>query len=118
MAIAVIGGTWLASDLAVRHLITSPAPIRVLVTLAMLTPVGLVLGAFFPTGIRLVRDAAGDHAPWYWGLNGVFGVLAASSSTLIAVYAGVSVTFALAALAYAGVALAVVGLRGGATAAR
>ena len=41
------------------------------------------MGLFFPTGMRLVRSIASNETPWYWSLNGIFGVLCSALAVFI-----------------------------------
>lgn len=81
--------------------ISAPLATRIAVSIALLTPLGLLLGGFFPTGMKLARRAGLADTPWFWALNGVFGVLCSALAVLIGIYAGISVNLALAAGCYA-----------------
>jgi spermidine synthase len=50
-----------------------PLPVRILCSCAMLVPSGLALGLFFPLGMLRFGDT---NKPWYWAINGAFGVVA------------------------------------------
>ena len=86
--------------------ITSSLKLRVLVSLALVAPTGLLLGFYFPIGMRIFGQRLPAQTPWYWALNGCFGVLSTAIAVLISIYAGISVNFYLAALCYAGILLA------------
>lgn len=53
-----------------------PFGLRVLATSALVAPVGFCLGTFLPTGLERLKATAPEYAPWAWGLNGIFSVLA------------------------------------------
>jgi hypothetical protein len=63
---------------------------RIALVVAMLFPVGLLLGLFLPTGIDAARAAAGavpggDEGrvvAWCWAVNGFFSVLGATLTTM------------------------------------
>jgi SAM-dependent methyltransferase len=103
----LLGGAWL---LGAPHVFAAclgaPFAARVAVSVALLLPLGLVLGAFFPLGIRLLERANPKLVPWAWAVNGCATVI----GTLVAVMAGMTWSFtavALGALAiYAGGVLA------------
>ena len=44
----------------------------------VLAPAGFLMGFGFPTGMRLVSTINAWPMPWFWGINGGAGVLAAS----------------------------------------
>jgi hypothetical protein len=102
-AAGLVGLSFLLTALLAR-LAVAPMAAKIAVSVGVIFPVGLVLGTFFPAGMRLAREAAADpiqtDVPWYWALNGIFGVLCSALAVLISIYAGVSVNFHLAAACY------------------
>ncbi len=78
---------------------------KVFSSILLLFPMGLFLGLFFPMGMRLIRNKNDIATPWFWGLNGIFGVLFSALAVFISIYAGISVNFYLAAVCYALLAL-------------
>jgi hypothetical protein len=61
----------------------------------------LLLGLFFPLGMKLSRNNnLQAHTPWFWALNGIFGVLFCAIAVFISIYAGISYNFYLAAVFY------------------
>jgi spermidine synthase len=72
-----------------------PLAARAALSLGLLVPVGAVLGLFFPLGMLRFGDAG---KPWFWALNGVFGVVASVFSLALAM------EFGFRATAYAGAA--------------
>lgn len=91
-------------------LITSSLGTKILLSIVAISPLGLFLGCFFPTGLELVRHSRSRETPWYLALNGVFGVLCSGMAVFVSIYAGVSVNFYLSAACYAGLIPAVYGL--------
>jgi hypothetical protein len=81
--------------LAFPHLhgwIVLPMAVRTLIVTALVAPVGLLLGVYFPTGLERLKQTAPAFVPWAWGLNGMASVVAPVLSV------GVSVTFGVAFL--------------------
>ncbi len=70
------------------------AAARIALTVALLLPVGFVLGHFFPLGMLRFGD---QNKAWYWALNGACGVLASVCSLALAMAIG------FAAVAWVGV---------------
>jgi hypothetical protein len=93
------------------NMIAAPVPLKIGVSVLVIFPVGLLMGLFFPTGMRLVKSIALEETPWYWALNGVFGVLCSALAVLISIYVGVSANFYLAAICYGAVLIAQAGLQ-------
>ena len=85
--------------------------LKIVTSIAVIFPVGLLMGLFFPTGMRLAKSVSSAETPWYWALNGIFGVLCSALAVLISIYVGISTNLYIAAVCYAAVLIAQVGLR-------
>ena len=83
-------------------LLTASMRIKILASIAALFPMGIVLGFFFPTGMRLARQLDDTATPWYWALNGVFGVLCSALAVFVSIYVGITANFVLSAVCYLG----------------
>lgn len=81
--------------------ITAPIGWRIAVAVAVIFPLGFLMGAFFPSGMRLAKEVANDEAPWFWALNGVFGVLFSALAVFFGIYFGIATNFYIGAVAYA-----------------
>ncbi len=86
------------------HLESAINPVRIGVAIALLFPLGLLMGMAFPLGLRLASRRAESLTPWLWGVNGATSVCATVLSTAIAMMASISAAF------WAGVACYVVAL--------
>lgn len=84
----------------VGWVLTLSTPGAVVACLALVVPVGVVLGMPFPTGMRAVHDRGADLLPVAWGVNGFAGVLGSATSILIATELGFSAVMVAAAAAY------------------
>jgi hypothetical protein len=73
---------------------------RIAVSLAVVMPVGFLLGFAFPTGMKLVEAVDPAPTPWFWGINGATGVLASVLAVMLGMAYGIRVTLAAAALCY------------------
>jgi hypothetical protein len=58
------------------RLIGLPFAARVGLVFALVAPIGVCLGTFMPTGLERLKERAPAFAPWAWGVNGIFSVLA------------------------------------------
>jgi hypothetical protein len=76
--------------------------LRELMTIALLFPLGFLMGMPFPLGIRHLRRADPSAIPWAWCINGCFSVMGAILAVVIAFRAGFSGVLVLAAVVYAG----------------
>jgi hypothetical protein len=66
----------------------SPLALRVLLTVAVLAPLGLTLGAFFPLGIRRAEALHEDLVPWAWAINGCASVTGTVLAVVLAMNMG------------------------------
>jgi spermidine synthase len=66
----------------------------------VLAPAGFLLGFGFPSGMRLVSRIDGRPTPWFWGINGAAGVLAASVAVLTSIELGIDTTLRIGAICY------------------
>ena len=66
----------------------------------VLAPAGFLMGFGFPTGMRLVSMIDERPTPWFWGINGAAGVLAASVAVLMSIEFGIDTTLRVAAICY------------------
>jgi len=70
-------------------LAASHTPVRILAAVATLFPVGLVLGAAFPIGIKSADDSRRAITPWLWAINGATSVCASVLSVVLAMAWGI-----------------------------
>jgi hypothetical protein len=75
-------------------------PWRVLVSLALISPLGFLLGMPFPNGLRIVAEEAPSLVPWAWGVNGFFTVIGSVATSILAMAFGFRVVLAVAAACY------------------
>lgn len=78
---------------------------RVLTSMIIILPLGVLMGMPFPTGLRWLGEERQVLVPWAWGLNGVFSVLGSVGVITVGATAGLTAAFYLAAAAYAVAAL-------------
>jgi hypothetical protein len=76
------------------HTLGWPIGLRIALSVALLAPAGAALGLFFPLGILRFGD---PDKPWYWAINGAFGVVASVMSL------GLSMQFGFTTVGYASV---------------
>jgi len=96
---------WLLPQVAER-LLPAPLSVRMLVTVALLAPIGLLLGMPYPLGISVLRAANEELVPWAWGLNGALGVVASALAIFLGSRIGFHATFLTGVVAYGGALLA------------
>jgi len=82
------------------HFLGATKQVRIAISLALLFPLGLVLGMFFPTGVRIISADNRDFIPWAWGINGCASVIGTVLSIIIAMSHGFSTVTVLAVIIY------------------
>ncbi len=86
-ALAVVVGAlaiYKLHPLIVASTLSWPIQYRCAMAMALLLPMGFVMGTVFPTGIRVVGSWAEDLVPWMWGLNGVTSVVGSVGAMALA----------------------------------
>lgn len=102
-----LGYLWLLPSLF-NAFLGAPLAGRIGMTISLIAPLGLMLGGFFPHGIRLVRDLHPALVPWAWAANGcatvvgtIVAVIVAITWSFKAVTIAAALTYGLGALALA-----------------
>ena len=76
--------------------------IRIAISIAILFPIGFLMGMAFPLGLRAATAGqARDLTPWLWGVNGATSVLASVLAIAVAMSLGITVSFWIGFAAYA-----------------
>ena len=100
----LVGVLLLVSQWRLTHLFALTTarglPVRIAISLAIVMPLGFLMGFAFPTGMSLVERIDAEPAPWFWGINGATGVLASVLAVIVSMAFGINVTMALAGLCY------------------
>jgi len=78
---------------AIRFFQSSTTPLRIIVSLAILFPLGVFMGMAFPLGMGAASARAAALTPWLWGINGACSVLASVLAVVIALGSGISAAF-------------------------
>jgi hypothetical protein len=74
--------------------------LKLLISAAILVPLGLLMGMPFPLGLKLVAMEEGATVEWAWAMNAAASVLGSVAAMVIAIHFGLTFTLACAALAY------------------
>ena len=53
----------------------STTPVRVIIAMLLIIPLGILMGMAFPLGIRLLEQDIPAIIPWVWGVNGACSVM-------------------------------------------
>jgi len=74
---------------------------RVMISVAIIAPTGLLMGFGFPTGLRLIEQFDSRATAWFWGINGATGVLGSSIAIALNIGFGIDKTLMVASICYA-----------------
>ena len=88
------------------HWVGLPFAVRAAIVFALVAPVGMLLGIFMPWGLDRLKETSPALAPWAWGINGIFSVLAPVVSVAFAMSWGSSALMLAAIPAYLAAAVA------------
>jgi hypothetical protein len=76
----------------VELFIGSGLPLRIVATVLLIAPVGLMLGMPMPMAIRRISQADAGLIPWGWALNGAASVLGSGLAMALSLHFGYRVT--------------------------
>lgn len=91
------------------HLVGLPFALKLLVSAALLVPLGFFMGMPFPTGLRALANrslqksataASSNAVEWAWAMNAASSVMGSVLAIVIAIQFGLNVTLACGAVAY------------------
>jgi hypothetical protein len=95
-------------------LLGAPLAVRAGVAVAMLVPLGLVLGAFMPLGLAALAASTphgSAYVAWGWAVNGFFSVIGSVLTTMLSMSYGFRAVLFLGLAAYAVAAALLASLR-------
>lgn len=73
---------------------------RLVLSLALVVPLGFLMGMPFPSGIERLREIAPKLVPWAFGTNAFFTVVASAVAPILSMEIGLSALFLVAAGVY------------------
>ena len=74
---------------------------RILVSIALITPLGFGMGMPFPLGLSAIGTGPAILTPWAWGINGCASVVSAILASLLAIHFGFNLVILVALTCYA-----------------
>lgn len=80
--------------------IEAPFFTRVALCVGLIFPAGIMMGFAFPTGMHLSEKVSDKLTPWFWGINGAFGVVASAVAIVISISLGLPYTILVGAVCY------------------
>jgi hypothetical protein len=86
----------LASDLGPAW----PLPLKMLMTVALIAPLGFLMGIPFPTGLASLENWEESAVRWGWSMNAASSVLGSALAIFLAIYLGLYQTLVIGGLLY------------------
>jgi hypothetical protein len=102
VACVLIAASAFELRLLLAALIGLPFAARVAVTVALLAPVGIVLGMAMPLGLGRLLSFYPRGVAWAWGVNGIASVVGAAIAVSVALVAGFPLATLVALACYVG----------------
>jgi len=87
-------------DMIFEAFIGLPFFMKVIITILTQLPLGLLLGMFFPLGIKIINQYKPEMTPWAWGVNGMSSVMSTVGAIIIAMSFGFRFVSYLAIIIY------------------
>jgi hypothetical protein len=85
----------------VENGVALPFPLKVLITIALIAPVGFTMGMPFPAGLTLLERTMPESVRWAWAINAASSVLGSAAAIFLAIYFGLHLTLVIGGLLYA-----------------
>ncbi len=83
-----------------HHFISWSNPIKILISVLLIAPLGFFMGMPFPLGLALLGEKQPELIPWAWGINGCASVLSSILVILFAIHWGFTVVIVSAVILY------------------
>lgn len=65
-----------------------PLPVKVLISILLISPVGFLMGMPFPTGLTRLESRYPEAVRWAWALNAASSVMGSAGAIFLAIYFG------------------------------
>jgi len=98
LLVALVTALFISEPLA-AILTGFPLPVRTAGLIAVIMPLGLLMGCPLPLGMSTLGEEKGLVA-WSWGMNGLFGVAGSAVSIYVAIHYGLKAAFLGGVLCY------------------
>jgi len=77
-----------------------PLPVKVLITMLLIAPVGFLMGMPFPTGLTRLESRYPRAVRWAWALNAASSVMGSAGAIFLAIYLGLRTTLLIGGTLY------------------
>lgn len=86
--------------------------VRSAISLTVILPAGILLGFWFPTGMRIVQAIDFRPTPWFWAINGSAGVFASGLAVATGTFVSIDASLWGASICYLVICPIALGLSG------
>lgn len=101
LGVAVLSLLYLAVlPLLFQWLFPLPQGTKIVISIALIAPLGFVMGLPFPLGLSELSRHLPELVPWAWGINGCASVIGVILTSILAVHFGFTVVVTMAAVLY------------------
>jgi len=98
--IIFIGIACVSLTVLLKSLLQLRLALRLIASVAIIAPVGFLMGILFPLGLCSLGVAEPDIVPWVWGVNGALSVLDSVLAVFVAIHLGFRLTLTVGAALY------------------
>ncbi len=85
--------------------VSLPFAVKVLITVALISPLGFAMGMPFPTGLSKIEEIMPLSVRWAWAINAASSVMGSAAAMFFAIYLGLQLTLMIGSLFYLGALL-------------
>lgn len=96
-----LGAALVFTPLVIHWMLPTPKLARWLLMIAMLMPLGVLMGIPFASGLRALEHRNPGWIPWAWAVNGAFSGISGVVAAMVALDAGFQTTLVIGWGAYA-----------------
>ncbi len=104
LALMLIAGGILVLSAIITPIVESGValafPLKVLISVALIAPVGFAMGMPFPTGLTLLEAAMPASVRWAWAINAASSVMGSAAAMFLAIYLGLQLTLIAGGVLY------------------
>jgi predicted membrane-bound spermidine synthase len=111
VALAVIAGAIIGLSIIVGPIAESGValarPIKIVLSILLISPAGFVMGMPFPTGLTLIERVMPAAVRWAWAINAASSVLGSAAAIFLAIYIGIQATLIIGGICYLAAAISI-----------
>lgn len=97
---ALVGALAFAAAPVGQYGVGLPLFVKVLITIALIAPVGFLMGMPFPTGLMRLESRYPQAVRWAWALNAASSVMGSVGAIFLAIYVGLRTTLLIGGALY------------------